>query len=100
MAAIKVTVEEVELENSNGHEVSGVKARCQECHHEVQSFGTSERSVKRCMFLLRDECPYGKEEGQSNFYKCAGPFHGYPERTVRRVSHPLPKRPFEEEDDL
>lgn len=52
------------MENDNGHEVEGICATCTRCGHETQSFGTSERSVKRCLALLREECPNSEE----NFY--------------------------------
>lgn len=32
--------------------------------HETQSFGTSEASVRRCLALMREECP----NGENNFY--------------------------------
>ena len=42
----------------------GVEATCTECGHTTQSFGDGEPSIKRCLALMREECP----EGQSNFY--------------------------------
>lgn len=42
----------------------GVCATCSECDHETESFGTSDRSIKRCLVLMREECPLGEE----NFY--------------------------------
>ena len=76
MALIRATIEQVGLENADGYPVGGVQATCSLCNHETTSFGTSSRSVKRCLYLLRDECPYGKEEAAKHFYKCAGPFYG------------------------
>lgn len=57
-------IEESLLENESGQEVEGITARCSRCDHETESFGTSERSVKRCLVLMREECPNGEE----NFY--------------------------------
>jgi hypothetical protein len=45
-------------------EVEGVVATCGKCGHEAESFGTSEASVRRCLALLREECP----RGEGNFY--------------------------------
>ena len=54
-----------ELENDSGYGVEGVFVTCNWCGHVVQSFGTSESSIKRCLYLMRKECP----EGESNFYQ-------------------------------
>lgn len=62
---VKCDIEEVTLENDSGREVEGVCATCQECGHETESFGTGEASVKRCLALMREECP---EDG-NNFYE-------------------------------
>jgi hypothetical protein len=61
---VEAEVEEVELEDENGRVQDGVCATCSRCGHATESFGTSEASVKRCLVLLREECP----EGESNFY--------------------------------
>lgn len=61
---IYVDVEEVELENDDGYPVQSVTATCRRCEHQTESFGTDTPSVKRCLALLRDECP----NGESNFY--------------------------------
>jgi hypothetical protein len=42
-----------------------VIAECGRCGHTTQSFGTEEKSVKRCLALLREECPEGET---GNFY--------------------------------
>jgi ribosomal protein S27E len=41
-----------------------VTAECGRCGHETTSFGTSDASIRRCLVLLREECP----EGEENFY--------------------------------
>jgi hypothetical protein len=63
---MKVTcsINYTELENDEGREVDGVVAECGRCSHETQSFGTGENSVRRCLVLMREECP----NGESNFY--------------------------------
>ncbi len=57
-------IEETDLEGENGRAIPGVIVRCAECDHEVESFGTSERSIRRCLALLRESCPSNEE----NFY--------------------------------
>lgn len=41
-----------------------IQATCSPCEHVTTSFGTTDRSVKRCLVLMRAECP----EGEENFY--------------------------------
>lgn len=60
---VKVSIEETELEGDYGP-VPGVAATCSECGHETESFGTSDRSRRRCLVLMREECP----DGANNFY--------------------------------
>lgn len=61
---VEATFEEIELENDNDKLVDGVEVECTRCQHTVRVFGTSGRSVKRGLVMLREECPY-KEE---NYY--------------------------------
>lgn len=42
----------------------GVCVACTRCGHEVEVAGTSERSVRRGLATLRDECP----KDETNFY--------------------------------
>jgi len=60
---VSCSISEVTLEGDYG-EVDGVSAECSRCGHETESFGTSEASIKRCLVLLREECP----NGENNFY--------------------------------
>lgn len=46
---VPVEIEEVVLQSEDGHDVDGVVARCSRCDHEIESFGTSEKSIKRCL---------------------------------------------------
>ena len=41
-----------------------VEATCSRCGHTTESFGDSENSVKRCLALMREECP----KKQNNYY--------------------------------
>lgn len=61
---VEAEIEEVELEGEDGRMQEGVCATCSRCFHATESFGTSEASVKRCLVLLREECP----NGERNFY--------------------------------
>ena len=61
---VDCTIEEEELENDEGRPQEGVTATCSRCDHQTQSFGTSDKSIKRCLVLMREECPNGEE----NFY--------------------------------
>ncbi len=64
MAEIECMVEEVEVENEESRLVPGVMATCSECDHSVESYGTGGASVRRCLAVMRDECP----RGENNFY--------------------------------
>lgn len=64
MERVKCTVEQVEIEGDNGNMIPSVKVTCDECGHSEESFGRKEGSIKRCLALLRENCPEGKE----NFY--------------------------------
>lgn len=61
---VEAEIEQVEIEDENGRMQDGVCATCSLCGHAAESFGTSEASVKRCLVLLREECP----RDEKNFY--------------------------------
>ena len=61
---VPCTIEYTDLENDEGRTVEGVTAICSRCGHRTESFGTSVHSVRRCLVLLREECP----RGQRNYY--------------------------------
>jgi hypothetical protein len=42
----------------------GVQAECSRCGHCEESYGSSEASVKRCLVMLRENCP----NNERNFY--------------------------------
>ncbi len=58
------TVEEITLMGDHLKEVPAVAVTCGRCGHETESFGTGQPSVRRCLVLMREECP--RKEG--NFY--------------------------------
>ena len=61
---VSCKIEETSLTNDSGREVEGVQATCSECGHVTESYGTGENSRKRCLALMREECP----EGETNYY--------------------------------
>jgi hypothetical protein len=61
---VEAEIDYDEVENENGHLVDVTTAACSRCDHTTESYGSSERSVRRCLALLREECP----EGENNFY--------------------------------
>lgn len=61
---VAVSIEEVVMTNDAGLDVDGVVAVCSRCGHETKSYGTSGRSRRRCLAIMREECP----ENEHNFY--------------------------------
>jgi hypothetical protein len=47
-----------------------VEVTCRRCGHMTESDGTSSASVRRCMAMLRGECP----NGEQNYYEDAEAF--------------------------
>ncbi|HIF9448019.1 hypothetical protein [Photobacterium damselae] len=64
MAKIECEVEYTTDYNDDNREVDCVVVTCTKCGCEVSSWGHGVNSVKRCLALLREECP----ESESNFY--------------------------------
>jgi hypothetical protein len=64
MAQVECDIQETTLENEEGIEVDGITATCSRCGNETESFGTSGASVRRCLVLMRENCP----KGEANFY--------------------------------
>lgn len=65
---IECEIIQTEITNDEGREVAGVCATCSKCGHETESFGTGDASVRRCLVVMRDECP----KGENNFYVADG----------------------------
>lgn len=55
---------ECEIEEVTEEGRKAILATCSECEHTTLSFGTGEGSVRRCLALMRDECPNDEE----NYY--------------------------------
>lgn len=64
MAKVKCSIDESSEPNDYGTETDCVIATCSRCGHEVMSFGTSDDSIRRCLVVMREECP----RGEKNFY--------------------------------
>ena len=68
MARIAVEIEEVDdIEDEDGREREGVRATWTECDHVTESLGTGPGSRKRCLALMREECPRSTRHS-SNWY--------------------------------
>lgn len=50
--------------NEHGREVPGVVVSCTRCSYSTESFGQGDGSVRRCMMLLKEQCP----NGERNYY--------------------------------
>ena len=68
MAQVECEVEETEEENDNGRMQPCVKVTCGECGHVETSFGTSDKSIRRCLVMLKENCP----RGEKNYYVADG----------------------------
>ena len=68
MTRIPCDVEEVDLEGDYRDDVPGVCVTCSRCQHVTESYGTGGASIRRCLALMREECP----RGQRNFYVADG----------------------------
>ena len=58
-------VEYCSIEDEYGREVLGVRVTCNKCGHSEESFGQSEKSIKRCLYLLHENCP----NNEDNWYE-------------------------------
>lgn len=58
-------IEECRIDDKDGIPRCGVRVTCNKCGHSTESFGQSDRSIKRCLALLCEECP----EDEENWYE-------------------------------
>lgn len=58
------SVDYVTLENDDGRNVDGVEVTCSRCGHVTESYGDGDDSIKRCLALMREECP----NNETNWY--------------------------------
>lgn len=68
MARVSCEIDQTEIENDEGYPVESVQATCGRCGYTTESFGTGSASVRRCLVLLREECP----EAERNYYVAEG----------------------------
>jgi hypothetical protein len=62
---MKVSVDIFEEELDGDYStVPGLRLICERCGHEVEVFGTDDRSARRGAAMLNEECP----RGENNFY--------------------------------
>lgn len=61
---ITCEIEEIQLENEAGWMVASVCAHCSRCEHITESYGYAEPSIRRCLVLMREQCPMN----ENNFY--------------------------------
>jgi hypothetical protein len=61
------SVQETELDGDYGT-VDGIQLTCLRCGHVTESFGTSDAGTRRCLALMREECP----RGNAGYYVEAG----------------------------
>jgi hypothetical protein len=71
MAKVEVEFEETDLVNEEGKEVPGLTARCSLCDHEVECFGRTDASRRRCFVFLREGCN-DPDEGKHFYVDAAG----------------------------
>jgi hypothetical protein len=84
--SVPCVVEETELENDDGRQVPGVLATCRRCDHHTQSFGTSDRSITRCLVLMREQCP----NDERNYYLDETSDDGLQDYAGRNAPTPIP----------
>ena len=51
---------DVDVEADDGRMVNGVRATCTCCDATTEAFGTTGKSVRRCLALMREECEQGE----------------------------------------
>jgi hypothetical protein len=79
--SVQCTIEQAELEGDYGT-VDGITVTCSRCGHATESYGTHAGSIRRCLALLREECP----KGQRNYYVAEGADAAAPPRGNRQTS--------------
>lgn len=60
---VETEIEETDLDGDHGI-VPGLLVTCSHCGHQVEVYGTSDRSARRGAVMLAEQCPNGAD----NFY--------------------------------
>lgn len=55
--AIWCSIEEIDKDNDYGYPQEAICATCPLCKHEVEIFGRENKSIKRALAAMREECP-------------------------------------------
>lgn len=76
---------DIDVEASGPGDPGRTTAGCTRCGHQVESAGDQEVSERRCLALMREECP----RGAGNFY-VASPDPGYAPSPPRPAPLPVP----------
>jgi hypothetical protein len=63
MTKVSTTTFYVDLDGDYGS-VDGFEVTCGRCGHSGESFGTDEPSLRRCAYLLHENCP----RAENNYY--------------------------------
>ena len=63
MARVACVIEATELRDGE-RMMDSIIATCHRCFHETRSFGQGGPSIRRCLALMKNECP----NGEANFY--------------------------------
>ena len=61
---VKCVVDYTYQENESGNEQECVVVECGKCEHSERSWGHGDKSVRRCLVLMGQNCP----DGDGNFY--------------------------------
>lgn len=61
---IKAEISTDEELNERGRYMPCTRATCTKCHHTTFSWGDGGASARRCLALLKSDCPFG----ENNFY--------------------------------
>lgn len=62
---VECEIQECDIYTDGTRTIPGVYAKCSRCGHEAEPIhGTGEKSIRRALLALRDECP----NGEDNFY--------------------------------
>ena len=87
MAAGRVPCDIINTERE-GRE--GVQATCSDCGHQTFSYGRGEASRKRCLVLMREECPQRQQDlDWKNYYTDSD--ESTERRAPTRPADPKPK---------
>ena len=64
MPEIPCDVEKVDINNEKDQPVPSICLTCTKCGHQTESYGQRGRSLRRCLAMMKEECP----RDEKNFY--------------------------------